>query len=532
VATRQRDEAVVSTWAPLRNTVFRMLWIASLASNIGTWMQTVGAQWLLVDEPGAPLLVALVQTATLLPVFLLAMPAGVLADTFDRRHLLVAVQGFQIVVGIVLAVATATGDIQPPLLLLLTFAFGAGATLTVPAWQALIQDIVPREQLHSASVLGSMNVNLARAVGPAIAGLLISWAGPAVVFALNAVTFAVFGLALYLARAATAQRADQPERFLPALLAGQRFIRHSPVGHRIMVRAALFVVPASALWALLPLVASLQLRTDASGYGLLLAALGLGAVLGAFVLPRLGAHLSTNRMLFVTSLAYAGTMTVLALVRSMPVVLLALVPAGVAWIAVMSGVNAAMQLYLPGWVRARALSAFLIVMSGGQAIGSAVWGVLADGLGLVPAYLLAAAMMAAGAVAIRWWPMIDTTALDRDPAVYWPEPHLELDPDCAAPVAVEMVYEVPPENQDEFLRAMRWVRRSRLRTGATSWTLYRAGEDPGRFVETYTVPSWEEHLRQHSGRLTGADRTREERAWSLAAGPPQILHLFPVDVAR
>ena len=533
MATQRGSEVAVSTWAPLHNTVFRMLWFASLASNIGTWMQTVGAQWLLVDQPNAPTLVALVQTATTLPVFLLAMPAGVLADTFDRRFLLVAVQAFQVVVGLVLAVATAAGVMQPPLLLLLTFALGAGSTLTVPAWQALIQDIVPRAQLHSASVLGSMNVNLARAVGPAVAGLLIARAGPAAVFALNAATFGVFGLTLYLTRPAAASRpADQPERFLAALRAGQRFVRHSPIGHRIMVRTALFVVPASALWALLPLVASRQLRTDASGYGLLLAALGLGAVLGAFLLPRLAAYLSRNRMLFVTTMAYAGTMVVLALVRNMPLVLLALVPAGVAWISVMSGVNAAMQVYLPGWVRARALSAFLIVMSGGQAVGSALWGVMAQGLGLVPTFLAAAALMAAGAVTIRWLPMTDTAAVDRDPAVYWPEPHLELDPDCGTPVSVEMVYDVPPENQDEFLRAMRWVRRSRLRTGATSWTLYRAGEDPDRFVETYTVPSWEEHLRQHTGRLTGADRDREQRAWSLATGPPQILHLFPAEVAR
>jgi MFS family permease len=204
----------------------------------------------------------------------------------------------------------------------------------------------------------------------------------------------------------------------------------------------------------------------------------------------------------------------------------------VAWIAVMSAVNAAMQLYLPGWVRARALSAFLIVMSGGQAIGAAAWGVLADYAGLVTTFLLAAALLAAGAATIRWLPLIDTAALDRDPAIYWPEPHLELDPDCGSPVAVEMVYTVLPENQEEFRRAMTWVRRSRLRTGATSWSLYRAGEDPDTFVETYTVPSWEEHLRQHEGRLTGADRVREERAWSLAVGPPKILHLFPTDVSR
>jgi MFS family permease len=523
---------VPSTWAPLRNPVFRALWVASLASNVGTWMQTVGAQWLLVHQPNAPALVALVQTATLLPVFLLSMPAGVLADTFDRRHLLVAVQGFQVVVGIVLTVATAAGEMSPPLLLLLTFALGAGSTLTVPAWQALIQDIVPREQLHSASVLGSMNVNLARAVGPAIAGLLIAHVGAASVFALNAVTFAVFGAALLLAGPPRRERADQPERFLPALLAGQRFVRHSPIAHRIMVRAALFVVPASALWALLPLIASVRLKTDAGGYGLLLAALGIGAVAGAFVLPRLRRHLSTNRMLFASSLAYAGTMIVLALVRNMAVVLVALLPAGVAWIAIMSGINAAMQIYLPSWVRARALSAFLIVMSGGQAIGSVIWGLVADRAGLVPTFLAAGILMAAGALTIRWLPLIDTARLDRDPAIYWPEPHLELDPSSDDPVRVELTYLVRPEQQDEFVRAMRWVRRSRLRTGATQWELYRAGEDPDTFVETYTVPSWDEHLRQHGGRLTGADQAREEYAMSLAAEPRQVVHLFPAAVAE
>jgi MFS family permease len=520
-----------STWAPLRDRVFRALWLASLASNVGTWMQTVGAQWLLVHEPNAPTLVALVQTAMLLPVFLLSMPAGVLADTFDRRLLLVAVQAFQVVVGIVLAVATASGDMNPPLLLMLTFALGAGSTLTVPAWQALIQDLVPREQLHSAAVLGSMNVNLARAIGPAIAGLLIAHVGAAAVFALNAVTFGIYGLALAFARGPEWERTDQPERFLPALLAGQRFVRHSPTAHRVMVRAALFVVPAAALWALLPLVASDRLHTDASGYGLLLAALGLGAVLGAFVLPRMRRHLSTNRMLFASSVAYAGTLIALALVRNLALAMLALVPAGVGWIAMMSGINAAMQLYLPGWVRARALAAFLIVMSGGQAIGSVLWGVLADRLGLVVTFLAAGVLLTAGAATIRWWPMIDTARLDRDPAIYWPEPHLDIDPDCDQPVRVELTYLVRPERQDEFLDAMRWVRRSRLRTGANSWDLYRAGEEPDTFVETYTVPSWEEHLRQHGGRLTGEDQAREEYAMSLAAEPRRVVHLFPATVA-
>jgi MFS family permease len=522
-----------SPWAPLRIATFRALWLASLVGNIGTWMQTVAAQWLLVHQPNASTLVALVQTASTLPVVLLAMPSGVLADTFDRRRLLLAVQLFQGAVAAALTVLTLAGQVTPALLLTFTFALGAGAALSNPAYQAIIPGLVPRSALHAASALGSVNVNLARAVGPALAGVLLTWVGPAAVFAVNAASFLAFAAVL----AAWSHRADPsphpPERFVPALRAGGRYIRHSPVTRRILSHEAAFVVPAIALWALLPLVADRQLRVGPDGYGLLLAALGIGAIAGVLWLPRIRRLFSMTQMLVTANLVYAAALVVLVTAPSPAAAVLVLLPAGAAWVIVLASLNAAIQLFLPGWVRARGLSMYLIVQAAGQASGALAWGLLAENVGLVQAYVAAAVLLVAGAGAALARPLHDVQGLDRSPAVYWPEPDLLLEPEPhAGPVAVQNIYTVAPEKESGFLTAMTDVRRSRMRTGATRWELYREGEAPDRFVELYTVPSWDEHLRQHGGRLTGSDRVSELRAMSLSDPPPEVAHLFPADDAQ
>ncbi|TDC72861.1 MFS transporter [Micromonospora sp. KC606] len=522
-------ETPTSAWAPLRLAAFRALWLAVLASNVGTWMQTVGAQWLLVDQPNAAALVALVQTASMLPVLLLALPAGALADTFDRRRLLIAVQGFLAAVGVLLTALTAADRMPPALLLTLTFALGAGQALTLPAWQALIPELVPRDQLVSAAALGSISVNLARSVGPAVAGVLVAQAGVAVVFAVNAVSFAVFSLAL-LRWGPRRPGGAMPERFTAALRAGGRYVRHSPVVRRILLRVALFVVPGSALWALLPLVASRRLGLGAGGYGLLLAALGVGAVAGALVLSRLRRALTSNHLLFLAGLLYAAVLLVLAGVPVPALVVAALVPAGLAWMTVISTVNAALQLFLPGWVRARGLSVYQMIFAGGQALGALAWGALGQLTSLVTALTVAGVAMAAGALSVLRWPLRDTRGLNRDPATYWPEPHLTLAAQPrTGPVLVTVSYTVAPGRQAEFVEAMRAVGRSRRRTGAMRWGLFRSGERENGFVEVYQVPSWEEHLRQHGGRLTGADQAADERARALTDGPVRVHHLLPAD---
>ncbi len=522
------EHPVTSPWAPLQQQVFRMLWLAVLASNIGTWMQTVGAQWLLVGLPNAAMLVALVQTADTSPDVLLALPAGALADAFDRRRLLIALQCFQVVVGVALTALTISGQMTPPLLLAFTFALGAASAMELPPYQALIPELVPRDQLASASALGGISVNLARAIGPAVAGLLIAHVGVAAVFAVNTATFLLFALVLIGWRRPIEEAAHTPERFIPALRAGGRYIRFSPVVRRILFRLALFVVPATAIWALLPLVASHRLGMGAQGYGLLLGALGGGAIIGAYTLPRLRARLSSNRMILLASAAYAIAMVVLVLVRNPVVVFLALIPAGAAWVVAIANVNALVQLFLPGWVRARGLAGYQIVLFGSQAVAALAWGLIAEQSGLVTTFLLAAMVLLAGAATIHRWPLLDVRGLDRDPSVPWPEPNLVIDPESdVGPVLVTNTYTVAPNVEDPFLKSMRALRLSRLRTGAIRWGLYRDGAMPNRFVETYIVLSWEEHLRQHHGRLTGADAAIEQQVDAFSDPPPQVAHLFP-----
>ncbi|MDR7274123.1 MFS transporter [Catenuloplanes atrovinosus] len=522
----------MSITGPLRIAVYRNLWLAVLVSNVGLWMQTVGAQWLLVAEPNASTLVSLVQTASLAPVFLLALPAGALADSLGRRRLLLAVQaGLALVAGL-LTLLTALGDVHPALLLTFTFALGAGQALTLPAWQATIPDLVPRDQLVSASALGSISINAARAVGPAVAGLLIAQAGAAVVFGINALTFVLFAAVLAAWRPDRTSAPRTPEPFTSAVRAGTRYVRHSPVVRRILLRAVLFIAPGNALWALLPLVASQRLGFGSGGYGLMLTVLGAGAVAGAFLLAPIRDRISNNQMLLAAGIGYAAVLAVLGLVRVPALVMIALLPAGIAWVAVLSTINASMQLFLPGWVRARGLAIYQIVISAAQALPALAWGLLADATGLPVALTAAAALMLAGALTLRFWALIDTRTMDRAPAVFWPEPHLTLEPDPrTGPILVTVRYKVSAANAPAFVTAMDAVRRAVQRTGAYRWGLFRDGAGSGTFVEVYLVSSWEEHLRQHTGRLTGADRAAEEHARSLADGPPEVSHLFPATAA-
>ncbi|MEU0548970.1 MFS transporter [Micromonospora sp. NPDC005979] len=517
-----------SAWAPLRGAVYRNLWLALLAANIGTWMQTVGAQWLLIHHANASTLVALVQTASLLPILLLALPAGVLADSFDRRHLLIAVQLFLVAVAVALTLLTLTDRMPPALLLTLTFAFGVGQALTLPAWSAVIPELVPQDQLRSASALGSISVNVARAVGPAVAGVLIARTGVAPVFGINAVAFAIFAYALWRWRPGTARAVEVPERFAAALRAGSRYVRHSPIVRRLLRRALVFVIPASALWALLPLVAARRLGLGSGGYGLLLAALGVGAIAGGVLLAVIRTRLSANQLLLIAGVLFTGALTVLGTVRVVPLVLLALLPAGMAWVTVLANVNAEMQLFLPSWVRARGLAVYQVCFAGGQAVGALAWGLVADMGGLVLAYLAAAALMFVGTVTSRIWPLPELRSVNREPAAYWPQLHLAHEPDPGVgPVLVTVEYTVRPERTEPFLAAMDVVRAARQRTGAIRWGLFRPAETTDRFVEVYLVPSWDEHLRQHGGRLTGEDREAEARARELTDGVPEARHLVP-----
>ncbi|WP_405177085.1 MFS transporter [Nocardia sp. NBC_01377] len=524
----------LSTWAPLRTPIYRALWIAQLVSNLGTWMQTVGAQWILVDEPNAATLVSLVQTAITLPVMLLSIPSGVIADLVDRRRLLLGAQSAMAVLAAILAITTASGHTTPAILLTLLFLLGCGQALTAPAWQAIQPELVPRQQIVAVAALGSMNINIGRAVGPAIAGVLVTISGPTLVFALNAVSFGGIVAVLLFWRRPPTDRALPSERPLAALQAGTRFIRAAPAIRRVLLRSILFIAPASALWALLPVVARDELGLSASGYGLMLGALGVGAVLGALGLSRIRTLLTPTQRLTAASVLFGVATAGAALLRSVPLVLLLLVGAGLAWLLAMSTMNSTMQLLLPAWVRARGLSVYLLVFMGGQAIGSLLWGLVAGALGTVSALLIAAALLACSALSSVWLPIRhNAEELDLTPSAFWPEPQLVVEPDPEeGPVMVLRTYDVPAERADEFLAAMAFLGRSRQRTGAMEWRLYRDVGVLDRYVEAFVVRSWAEHMHQHQVRLTAQDQLREQDVLRFTVGEEQITHLVAVEPYR
>ena len=514
--------------APLRQRAFRWLWLGVFIGYIGVWGQTVGAQWLVVDAPNAATLVSLVQAAMTLPVMLLALPGGVLADSFDRRWLLFSVQVYVFVIGILLTALTAAGRMPPALLLALTFALAIGAAVQLPTWQAMIPELVPRTQLRAATRLDMVGVNVARSIGPALAGLIIAAFGVPVVFGLYALSVVFLALALLFWRRPPAGSQDRRERFVPALRAGGRYVWHEPIVRRILLRVILFITPGMTLWALLPLVATQRLGIGSAGYGALFGALGAGAILAAFVLGRVRDRLSTNGLLTVAGIVFAAALTVIVLTSNFLAALATLVFAGLAWTAVISTLIAELQLFLPVWVRARGIAIYLVTFTGSMTVGALIWGLVAEGVGLQPTFFAAAVVMLGGALAGLFWRVPETGHLDREAAVYWPEPRLAVDPELdTGPVMVTVEYTVAPEREAAFLEAMDRLRVSRRRSGATRWELYRDGDRPDRFVELFSVPSWEEHMRQHEGRLTAMDQEVEEAALAFSDPPPRAEHLLP-----
>ena len=514
----------VSAWAPLwLFPVFRALWIAQFASNIGTWMQTVGAQWLLIDT--SPLLVALVQTASSLPIVLLALPAGAFADLVDRRRLLLGAQLVMFLAATTLAAATFLDVATPALILGLTFALGCGNAFAAPAWQAIQPDLVTRELLPQAAALNGLNMNIARAVGPAIGGFVVAAVGAGWVFALNAVSFVAIAAVVASWRAPAGTDTAPRERLVEAVWAGGRYVRHALIVRRLLYRAMLFIPAASAVWALLPVVAANNLHLGSSGYGLLLGTVGIGAVFGAFVIPRLRASMGSARLVNGAMVLTAVAIVAVAMAGNTALVAIALLPIGASWIAVMSSLNSGLQLALPKWVRARGLAYYLAVFQGTQALGAVVWGSIASRTSVTISLLIAAAVLLAGALVGLRSPMPDTANLDRRPSAHWSTPQLTLTPgDSDGPVMVTLTYQVTENDAAAFTEAMRHVGRSRRRTGALRWELFRDGGEPTRFVEFFLVGTWAEYVRQRE-RLTGADRRFELNALRYASGEPQVTHL-------
>jgi len=533
-APASSGSAPASAWSPFRYRLFAVMWGAQFVSNVGSWMQTVAAQWLMLTLTSSAAYVALVQTAAGLPVVLFAVLAGTIGDLVDRRRFLLVTQALMLVAAVALGALAIAGLVTPWVLLALIFAVGTGQALTSPTWQTLQPELVGPAERPQAISLGAVNQNLARAVGPAIGGVIVAATNAGTVFLVNAFTFlAVLGV-LAAWHSTRAPDTLPREHVGEAIRAGGRYIAASPALRVILIRAALFVFFASALWALLPLTARSVLHLGSGGYGLLLGAVGIGAVGGAGLLPRLRARLSPDVMLTVGSIGMAAVTLVLALAHVAAVDAVALVAGGACWILALSTMNSVYQLSLPRWIKARGMSYYLVVFQGGGAIGSAVMGVTAGYVGLRVTLAIAAAGLALGPFAALAWRFQAIRPEELLPAGDWPAPHLaastrsaeagsaeagtaESGPDGAepaGPVLVTVEYVARPGQAGELMAALQETRYSRRRTGATSWRAWQDASDENRILEQFVVASWDEHLRQHE-RVTTRDQGRLDRVRAL-----------------
>ncbi len=518
-------------WAPLKVPMFRALWIATIFSNIGTWVHDVGAGWLMASLSPSPLMVSLVQTATTLPMFLLALPAGALSDIVDRRKLLLAAQTWMLLVAVSLGVLAYFNFAQDVTLLVMTFGLSLGAAISLPAWAALTPELVSREDLPSALALNSMGINISRAIGPALGGYIIASFGTYWAFLLNGVSFLTVLILLFQWKRAPKESTLPAERFVSAMRLGVRFVKHSPELKSVVVRTVAFIIPASALWALLPLIAKQLLGGDSSDYGILLALMGAGAVMGAAMLPRLKNKFLVDTLVVLGIVLLAAVVAALGISRNFYLDGAVMLLGGMAWLMLLSNLNVAAQTSIPSWVRARAMAIyFMLFFFGGMAAGSFFWGALASQIGIPNTLYIAGAVLLFGLLFTHSYKLSGRESLNLSPSLHWPAPTMALDTDHEeGPVLVTVEYTIDPKHTHEYKQAMDAVRLGRMRDGALHWGLFQDTEQPGRFVENFIVESWAEHLRQHD-RVTHADKTLQEKAWSFQVDTsrPKVSHYLNV----
>jgi MFS family permease len=521
-----RTGAASSLLQPLRVAIFRNLLIADVVSDVGTFMQNVGAAWLMVSLGAGPIYVALTQTAASLPYFLLALPAGSAGDIFDRRKLVLATELWMMGVALLLAILTIAGLMSPWLLLVLTFALSAGDAFETPAWRAILPELVAKEDIAAASALNGIEFNLARAVGPALAGFIIAAAGVATAFVANFVSF--FGVILVVVRwkRPVRERSTPAESFSGATVAAIRYVRYSPAILTVLFRTSVVMFFTSALFALLPALAR-SVNKTAIGYGLLLGCFGLGAIAGAFVMQAASSRWSTETIVSLGVAILGLVMMAMSRLHSLGTLAVVMLIGGAAWVVFISLISALVQNLAPDWVRARVLAIFILAYQGSYALGTAVWGAVAQRASIRTA-LVYAAIGTIVTMAVALIAKLPDSPADLSPWNHWRMPMVVegVGGDLAdGPVLVTIDYAVTPERTAEFVEAMHEYGRIRHRDGAYRWGIFRDTEVADHYLEIFLVDSWAEHLRQHE-RQTQADREVEGRIAGYLVHDPVVRHLI------
>jgi predicted MFS family arabinose efflux permease len=517
-----------SPLSAFRIPIFRDVWLGSAASNLGALIQSVGASWLMLVIAKSADMVAFVQASTALPIVLLSLVSGAMADSFDRRRVMLGAQFFMLAVSLALAVCTWLDAVTPWLLLLFTFLLGCGAAFNAPAWQASVGDMVPRSELPNAVALNSMGFNIARSVGPAIGGVIVAALGSAAAFAINAASYLPLIFVLSRWKPVRQPQTLPPESLATAVEAGVRYVAMSPAIRTVLIRALIFCIGASSVMALMPLVARVLIAGGATTYGVLLGAFGIGAVVGALSIAALRRVLSTEALVQSAGISLAMAAVAVALSGHEAITIPALIVCGVGWVLTLATFNVTVQLSAPRWVVARALSLYQMAAFGGVALGSWLWGVLAEAQGVRAALLVSAGLLLVTAPLARWLAISSADDRNLDPLRQWKAPETAVPVESrTGPVVVTVEWSIRQEDVVEFLRAMAERRRIRRRDGARNWRLMRDLADPHLWIERYETPTWLDYVRLNN-RMTQEDAIVPERLLALhqGSGHPRVRRMI------
>jgi MFS family permease len=512
----------LSAWAPLRDRTFRMLWLVWMASNVSMWMNDVAAAWLMTSLTTSATLIAMVQTASSLPVFLLGLPSGALADILDRRRYFMATQIWVAANAAALYLVSIAGGLNAHVLLLLVATNGVGLAMRWPVYAAIVPELVPRSQLPAALALNAVAVNFSRVVGPLVAGIIIASLGSQYVFALNFAISLVAAVTISRWKRAAKPSVLPGERFLGAMRLGWQYVRESQRLKDALVRTSVFFLHATALFALMPLIAMRFGEGGAGTYTLLLACIGVGAIAAATQLPRARGRFNRDQLAFAGTVTQALCTVVVAFASHEVIAAVAMVFAGAAWILVANSVTIAAQLALPDWVRARGMAIYQMSIMGGTALGAFIWGKLAD-LTSVPVSLAVCGATLLIGLGLTHRRTLEG-AEDLTPTHPWQEPvpvkEIALDD---GPVMITLEYLIDPKKGPEFEILMAESRSARLRQGAVSWGLFEDVQLPGRYVEYFACSTWADYLRRFDRFTAQDERLQEMRyAFHLGTDPPRI----------
>ncbi|HEY9789279.1 MAG TPA: MFS transporter [Candidatus Obscuribacterales bacterium] len=513
-----------SALEPLKSEAFRTVFFASFCMNTGLFIQDIGSAWLMTSLTTQPMMIALMQTAAVLPYFLLSLPAGAGADLVDRRKLLIAGQCWLILAAGALTLLTLTGHTQAWTLLCLTFVLYIGCAFNSPAWNVIIPQLVQRQHMESAIAMSSAGYNLARGFGAALGGLIVASFGSGWAFAVNTACF-IYMLLTLISWSHKASRIEpSSEPMVSAIRAGLRYVKHSQVLKAVMVRTALYMLPVSVMWSLLPLLAREQLHVNSTQYGFIVAAFGIGTLLGAILLPKLRQRVTLDGASTTGIILFALSFGLLALSHTFWLGFLAMLGCGVGWAVKNNSLNVSVQLSAPNWVRARAYSVYLVVFQGCTAIGAVIWGAVASAFGMSMAFLIAAGLLLIGLIGNLFYKLSHADTMDVRYSSHWRMPELShtVPAERDGPVLVTVEYIIDPDKAAEFLDAINDLEPQRRRDGAFQWHVFRDLEDASRFYETYMVETWGEHVRQHEHVLV-SDKAAEQRVDAFHLGPDKPL---------